>query len=424
MHVVLDLNILGKGYGAEATRTGIYRATEHLMRALLRRDDLSVSVAAETSWVNELQLVAYDRDRGNHLGTRFHRMWRHPECADEEGLELIGRILADELLGKDARRDRATLMLMNATARRAPLPASCDVVHSLRTPLPPPSRIPAAARALTVHDVIPLLHPEWMYQDAEREVRAIMDSVDPERDFVIANSEATAADVAALLPMRRERIFVTPFAADAEVFHHEPSAERIAAARRRYGILPGPYLLSLGTVEPRKNLPRLLRCFFRLAEDAAFPDLQLLLVGPTGWRTEEIFSTLESRPALRSRVRLTGYIPDTDLAALYSGARVFAYPSLYEGFGLPVLEAMQCGAPVVTSNTSSMPEVAGDAAVCVTPTDDDALYDALRRVLTDDAWASELSRRGLERARRYSWDRTAEATVEAYRRMLSFASPA
>lgn len=144
MHVVLDLNILGKGYGAEATRTGIYRATEHLMRALLRRDDLSVSVAAETSWVNELQLVAYDRDRGNHLGTRFHRLWRHPECADEEGLELIGRILADELLGKDARRDRATLMLMNATARRAPLPASCDVVHSLRTPLPHRRRRPSA----------------------------------------------------------------------------------------------------------------------------------------------------------------------------------------------------------------------------------------------------------------------------------------
>jgi glycosyltransferase involved in cell wall biosynthesis len=418
MHVVLDVNILGKGYVAEANRTGIFRATEMLVRALLRRDDLTFSVAAEHSWVNELQLILYDRDRGNHLGSRLHRAWRHPECDDEEGLAMIARILADEQVRTDSSRDRTMLTLMNATARRVSLPGPFQVVHSLRTPLPPPSRIPATARVLTVHDLIPLLHPEWMYQDAEREIRAIMASVDPHRDFVIANSEATAADVAALLPMSRERIFVTPFAADAGVFHRETSSERIEQARRRYGILPGPYLLSLGTVEPRKNLPRLLRCFFRLAEADAFSDLQLLLVGPTGWKTEEIFSTIESRPELRSRVRLAGYVPDADLAALYSGARAFVYPSLYEGFGLPVLEAMQCGAPVVTSNTSSMPEVAGDAAVCVPPADGDALYDALRRLLSDDAWAAELGRRGLERSRRYSWDLTAEATIQAYRCML------
>lgn len=418
MHVVLDANILGKGYVAEANRTGIFRATEMLVRALLRRDDLTVSVAAEYSWVNELQLMLYDRDRGNHLGSRIHRCWRHPECSDEEGLALIARILADEQVRKDSGRDLTMLTLMNATARRAPLPLSCQVVHSLRTPLPPSSRISAAVRVLTVHDVIPLLHPEWMYQDAEREVRAIMDSVDRDRDFVIANSDATASDVAGLLPMGRERIFVTPFAADAGIFHPETSARRIEQARRRYGILPGPYLLSLGTVEPRKNLSRLLRCFFRLAEQEAFSGVQLLLVGPTGWKTEEIFSTIESRPALRSRVRLTGYVPDADLAALYSGARAFVYPSLYEGFGLPVLEAMQCGTPVVTSNTSSMPEVAGDAAVCVPPSDMDALYEAIRRLLTDEAWAAELRRRGLARSRRYSWDLTAEATVQAYRRML------
>jgi glycosyltransferase involved in cell wall biosynthesis len=418
MHVLLDANILGKGYVAEANRTGIFRATEMLVRALLRRDDLTVSVAAEYSWVNELQLILYDRDRGSHLRSRLQRAWRHPECSDEEGLELIVRILADEQVRKDSGRDRTMLTLMNATARRAPEPLPCQVVHSLRTPLPPPSRVSASARVLTVHDLIPLLHPEWMYQDAERELRAILDSVDPDRDFVIANSEATAADVAALLPMRRERIFVTPFAADPAVFHPETSSERIEQARRRYGILPGPYVLSLGTVEPRKNLPRLLRCFFRLAEEEAFSDLQLVLVGPAGWKTEEIFSTIESRPALRSRIRLTGYVPDADLAALYSGARAFVYASLYEGFGLPVLEAMQCGAPVVTSNTSSMPEVAGDGAVCIPPADPDALFEVLRRLLSNESWAAELGRRGLERSRRFSWDLTAEATVLAYRRML------
>jgi glycosyltransferase involved in cell wall biosynthesis len=149
------------------------------------------------------------------------------------------------------------------------------------------------------------------------------------------------------------------------------------------------------------------------------PEVHLVLVGPAGWKMEAIFATLEQRPELRARVTLAGFVPDADLAALYAGARVFAYPSLYEGFGLPVLEAMQCGTPVITSNTSALPEVVGDAAVCVAPEDTDALCEALRRLVTDDAWAAELRRRGLARARLFTWDRTAALTVEAYRRMLA-----
>lgn len=419
MNVLLDVNILGRGIGAEVSRTGILRATDHLVRALLVRRDISLSFAAEISWVSELLLLSYDQERAGILGDRILRAWRHPEAADKEGAALIARILVERAKGAEAKRDYANLTLLNATARRTPLPGPVDIVHSLRTPLPSRQRISAGARALTVHDVIPLLHPEWMYQSAEAEVREIVDSLDIERDFVIANSEATAGDVADLLGMARERIFVTPFAAAPDIFHGGEPPDRIQETRERFGIPEGDYLLSLCTLEPRKNLPHLIRSFFRLVDQERLPDLHLVLVGPTGWKAEEVFATLEQRPDLRARVRLTGFIPDADLAALYAGARAFAYPSLYEGFGLPVLEAMQCGTPVITSDVSSLPEVVGDAGVCVDPTDADALCDALRRVVTDDSWAGELRRRGLERARQFSWDRTAELTVQAYRQMVA-----
>jgi glycosyltransferase involved in cell wall biosynthesis len=259
-----------------------------------------------------------------------------------------------------------------------------------------------------------------MYPTAEAEVRAIADSILPD-DFVIANSHATARDVTALVGTPPERIFVTPFAADRAVFYREEAPEPIAAIRERYGIPAGSYLLSLCTLEPRKNVPHLLRCFARLIQQERPPDVHLVLAGTTGWKTGPIFDFLDAHPDVRARVVLAGYVPDADLAALYSGARAFVYPSLYEGFGLPVLEAMQCGTPVITSDVSSLPEVVGNAGLLVPPTDADALATALLRLLTDDMLAADLSRQGLARAADFSWDRTAQLTVAAYRSMLGSA---
>jgi glycosyltransferase involved in cell wall biosynthesis len=423
MNVLLDLNVLGRGIGAEVSRTGIFRATESLLRALLPREDLTLFFAAEASWVSELLLLSYARERGRPLEGRILRTWEQPGGteaeAEEEAAALIAHILAEKAAGREARRERASLTLLNAQARRLPLPVSFDVVHSLRTALPPRTRVPARARALTVHDVIPLLHPEWMYEGAEAEFRMITDSLAIESDYVIANSETTARDVSALLGIAPDRVFVTPFAANPEIFHPEDDPAKLAEVRARYGIPPGNYVLSVCTVEPRKNLPHLIRCFFRLLDQEDPGDLYLVLVGPSGWKTDAVSATLAQRPELRAHVVLTGYVADSDLAAVYSGARAFVYPSLYEGFGLPILEAMQCGTPVVTSNTSSMPEVSGTAAVQVSPTDSDALCEALKHLLADADHARELRRRGLARASLFSWDRTAERTVAAYRAMLA-----
>jgi glycosyltransferase involved in cell wall biosynthesis len=178
-------------------------------------------------------------------------------------------------------------------------------------------------------------------------------------------------------------------------------------------------VLSLCTLEPRKNLARLVTAFSRLADNPSLGDVRLVLVGALGWKTESLMETIRTVGIPRDRLVLSGHVPDEDLSALLTGASVFAYPSLYEGFGLPVLEAMQCGAPVVTSNTSSLPEVVGDAAVCIDPTDEDALAQAMTDVLLDSTLAAGLRRRGLERARTFTWRRTVDETVAAYDVMLA-----
>ena len=196
----------------------------------------------------------------------------------------------------------------------------------------------------------------------------------------------------------------------------------VAAARARYG-LPDRYLLFVGTIEPRKNLGRILTAFERL-HATGLTDA-LVIVGKRGWLYDDFFARLEGSPA-KQAVIFPGFVPDADLPAVYAGAQALAFPSEFEGFGLPVLEAMACGTPVVCSNTSSLPEVAGDpsagsgqaAALLVDPLDVDALTDALRRVLSDPALATELRGRGLAQAARFSWARAAEETLAVYRRVM------
>jgi glycosyltransferase involved in cell wall biosynthesis len=169
-----------------------------------------------------------------------------------------------------------------------------------------------------------------------------------------------------------------------------------------------PYLLSVSTIQPRKNYTRLIEAFAKLISDFGFriSDLHLVICGSRGWMFDDVFQTAE-RLGLRDRVLFPDFVSDDDLPALYAGATLFVYPSLYEGFGLPVAEAMACGAPVVSSNASSLPEVAGDAALYFDPRDVDAMTDALRRALADDALRADLRARGFAQAKKFSWEKAA-----------------
>jgi glycosyltransferase involved in cell wall biosynthesis len=221
--------------------------------------------------------------------------------------------------------------------------------------------------------------------------------------------------------MSPDRVFVAPLAA-ANHFHQVTNMDKITAVRQRYNIPEGNYFLSLAAPQPRKNLIHLIRCFLRLLAEKQALDVNLVLVGSKnlGWMYEEIFAAVEDVPEYRSRVIFTGYIPDEDLSEIYSGAKAFVFPSLYEGFGLPPLEAMQCGTPVITSNTTSLPEVVGDAGILVDPKDEDALCQAMLSLLTDEALWQELSQKGLERSKHFSWAKCAADTVEVYKTAIQY----
>jgi glycosyltransferase involved in cell wall biosynthesis len=266
-----------------------------------------------------------------------------------------------------------------------PLRGGLDVLHCTTYRAPLRSRTPVV---VTVHDLAvlryPDLFPAWTRLYGRTSLRPTLRAA----SRVIAVSEFTKREIVALAGVPAERVRVVPNATDEAVFTAEgPSAE-------------GDYVLALGTLEPRKNLARLAQATRRLG-------VELRLVGASGWGRVDLDG---------AGVRWLGRLPDDEVAALYRGALCFAYPSLYEGFGIPVLEAMRCGAPVVTSAGSAMEEVAGDAAELVDPLDPEAIADGIRRAIERRA---ELRAAGLVRSRLFSWDAAARATADLYREVVA-----
>ncbi len=225
---------------------------------------------------------------------------------------------------------------------------------------------------------------------------------------VIAISECTRRDLIATYGLPSGQITVIHEAAD-PAFSPQP-AHRQAAVRDRYG-LPERYILFVGTIEPRKNLKRLLRAFEVLYAERLTEGL--VVVGKRGWLYGDFFAELERSP-VREEVVLPGYVPDADLPAVYAGAQALVFPSLYEGFGLPVLEAMACCTPVACSGTSSLPEVGGAGALYFDPQSEGSIVETVRQLLSDSDLQDELAQRGLERAARFSWDRVAAETEKVY----------
>jgi glycosyltransferase involved in cell wall biosynthesis len=235
---------------------------------------------------------------------------------------------------------------------------------------------------------------------------------------VIAISESTRRDVVSRFGLPAERVDVVHCGVDG-LFRPLPAAE-IESFRQRRG-LPGEFIFFIGTLEPRKNLETLVRAYARLlarCRGSGGDAPKLVIGGAKGWYYERVFAAVEELGLVR-HVIFPGYVAQEELPWWYGAATLFVYPSYHEGFGLPVLEAMRCGLPVITSNVSSLPEVAGDAGLLVGPMDVEELAEAMYRLLQDAALREELSQLGLERAAHFSWERTARETVSVYRRALN-----
>lgn len=267
---------------------------------------------------------------------------------------------------------------------------------------------------ITVHDMSLWLYPQFHYSRRLIAMRPLIPLVARRAQAVIAVSHSARADILHILRLPPERVHVI-YEAPAPQFRPLPPGPWARRVRRRYG-LPEHYILYVGTIEPRKNLVRLLHAFLRLREEHGLPHA-LFLVGQRGWKDGDIFATM-TRLGLERAVRYLGYVPQDDLVALYNLADVFVFPSLYEGFGLPVVEAMACGTPVVTSNRGALAEITGDAAEHVDPTSVESIAAGMARVLLDEDRAQDLRARGQARARRFTWEQTAHQTAALYQRIL------
>lgn len=287
---------------------------------------------------------------------------------------------------------------------------NAELYHATEHLLMPLRHVPTV---LTVHDLIFRLFPQHHKPLNYWYLNATMPLFCRRASAIIAVSQATKADLVRIYDLDPAKITVVHEAAAPHFVPASPA--QVAEIRARYP-LPDHYLLHVGTIEPRKNLNRLLEAVHQLREGGE--DVRLVVVGSKGWLYEGFFQKLEELE-LSDAVQLPGFVPDNDLSIIYSGAKLVVVPSLYEGFGLPVLEGMACGAPVVCSNISSLPEVGGEAARYFDPTDVAAMADEILTVWRDESLREAMRQQGLNRAAQFSWERAADETLAVYTRTVN-----
>lgn len=275
---------------------------------------------------------------------------------------------------------------------------------------------PGVKTVTTIHDMTTRLFPEHHTAETIALQEEKFRFAREEADAIIAVSESTKRDAVRLLGLDPARVQVVYEGAD-PMFRPLPP-EVVRAELARYGLEPGGYLLHVGTVEPRKNLVRLVQAYGAVWEKRPLSTPPLVLAGATGWFFREVFEEIE-RLGLKEQMKFIGRVADVDLPALYNGALFLAYPSLYEGFGLPALEAMACGTAVLTSNVSSLPEVVEDAAILVDPTEVESIANGLQTLLDNTTLREQLERAGHQQAAQFSWKKAARSTLAVYQNVSS-----
>ena len=269
---------------------------------------------------------------------------------------------------------------------------------------------------VTIHDIISILFPQNIPFASRMFYSKWMPFSYAKAKHIISISESTKRDIMRVLKIPENKITVIHNGYDAKL-KKKISREEIAKVKVKYS-LPQDYLLHIGTLEPRKNLDFLIDVFCEAIKDKKNANLSLVITGKKGWYFEGLFEKVR-KLELEEKVIFTGYIDEGDKGAIYQGAKIFTFPSLYEGFGLPPLEAMACGVPVISSNTSSMPEVIGDAGELISPKNKMAWVEAITRINGDDKLYVEMQRKNAIQVEKFDWEKTAQKTIEVYERCVS-----
>lgn len=287
-----------------------------------------------------------------------------------------------------------------------------DIMHGTNYAVYPCQK---SLKIMNIYDLSFIKYPNYVNSIVRTYTQRVKQSL-KWTDLILTISESSKQDIVHYLNVAPERIFVTPLASryDSTSLTMDLREQTLKTVNYDFS---KPYILFVSTIEPRKNILALIAAFNRLKQQYKI-EHQLVLIGQKGWKYQSIFAAIEHSP-WKDEIHHLNYLPDEIVALFYQKADVFAYPSHYEGFGLPVLEAMTLGSPVVTSNTSSLPEVAGDAALLIEPNDVISLAEALLQVITNSQLRDVLIKKGKERAKLYSWENTAKATLQAYKTLIS-----
>ncbi len=296
--------------------------------------------------------------------------------------------------------------------------SSAEVYHTPFNPiLPDVKKYKNLARVITIHDLYPIINPHTN-ESGKRLMKNLIASIG--EDYAICVSNNTKNDLLNFdNQIRPEHVFVSHLAADPRKFYPCNDKNRLLHVKKKYN-LPDKYFLSLCTLEPRKNLSHLIKCFIKFTKEQHIKDLYLVLAGSKGWDIDHLFMEVINAGSLKNKILVIGRIPDSYLATVYSNAHSFYFMSLYEGFGLPALEAMQCGVPTVTSNNSSLPEVVGDGGILLDPHDEDAMCDTMYKLYYQEDFRFRLKDRGLKRAQNFSWEKCASSHINIYQQVKSF----
>ena len=406
--LLYDASVLGAAHKSKMSRTGVFRVVDQIARFMVAHPDVDVTWTTYGDFRHRRDVIAIaSQDKGLCSPVA-------PPTGSHSTLNAIAepfhRVAATHLYPLV----RPVLPFLHRWQQESAFDASFatgfDILHSPYGKLPKINQSDEGpVRFLTVCDLIAIKFPNYFGVDAVELVNQTINSLNSE-DWVLCISDATRRD---LLEYRDDlnpnQVRVTPLAAD-KSFTRCTDEQKLSDTRSRYGIpQDAPYFLSLCTLEPRKNLNSILASFSRLLKDLD-EETYLVLAGAKGWKVEQLEQLLDQHV----RVLPIGYVDDTDLSPLYSDAIAFVYPSFYEGFGLPPLEAMQCGTPVIASNNSSLPEVVGDAGLLVDPNSIDEIADAMLKLYKDETLRGKLSQSGIDRAKQFSWQRCGELTLRAY----------
>jgi glycosyltransferase involved in cell wall biosynthesis/SAM-dependent methyltransferase len=435
--IFYDISVLGYGHYDPRSRTGVARVIENIASGLIASKQFDLSFSATRSWYAVNSCLDYLQSQPNFRGIplahssffiNFHsklielyKMLENREkIFPEQSKDPQNKLLTDNL--KQYLSNSIGIANQRSNLIDADSLSTADIFHATFYQIPHQARNCKTLKTFaTVYDLIPIILSQLFIGKNDADYQRMLESLNnlTAEDYILCISQATKNDLLNHVKLDSERVFVTHLAANPTLFYHCDDAENIASVKHKYGITDAPYILGVSTLEPRKNLEHVIRCFAKVVQQQGIKDLNLVLVGAKGWEYEKIFQEIANFGLSKDRIIITGYVADEDLAAIYSGAMVFVYPSLYEGFGLPPLEAMQCGIPVITSNNSSFPEVVGDAGIMLDPTDADGLCHSILKLYRTPALRQEMSLKSLAQAKKFSWERCTQETIAAYKTALS-----